>query len=616
MFGAFGRNRRGAPAPDTPRTPPTAGELRRLLAYLRPYGRPLAVAGVGLVAGSALGLVFPWIMQNLVDAVLARGNRAELDRITLLLVATFFARAIFYFFQNYALAYAGERIVVDLRSEVYTHLHTLSLRFFSDRRVGELVSRLSSDVTLVRTALTNNLTNVLGQVITFAGSLALMLALNWRLTLFILGLAPLLVAAGVVFGAQLRRLSTTVQDQLADGTAMAEEALNGARVVKAFTREPYEAGRYAAQMEQAFAATMRLTRVRAAFGPLLTFLGFAALAGVLWFGGREVLAGRLSGGALIAFLVYGLNIAAALGSFSTLYGQLQEALGAARRLFELLDETPEVRDAPGAVALPPAAGRVSFEHVSFAYGAGNAAVGTTASTPVLNEIDLEIEPGEALALVGPSGAGKSTLFNLIPRFYDPTAGAVRVDGHDLRAVTLASLRAQIGIVPQETQLFSGTVRENLRYGRLEASDAELAEAARAANAEEFIRRLPQGYDTRVGEKGVKLSGGQRQRIAIARALLKNPRLLLLDEATSSLDSESEGLVQEALERLMAGRTTVMIAHRLSTIQRARRIAVLEAGRLIELGTHAELLARAGLYARLYRRQFRNEDAQAAGEEKP
>jgi len=601
MFGI--RNaRRAAPAPEGPRTPPTPGEIRRLLRYLRPYGGALVVATVGLVAGSALGLVFPWIMQTLVDAVLTQGNLAELNRITLLLLLTFFIRSIFYFFQNYALAYVGERIVVDLRRETYTHLHTLSLRFFSDRRVGELVSRLSSDVTLVRTALTNNLTTVLGQAITFSGSLALMLVLNGRLTLFILVLAPLLVAAGVVFGAALRRLSTTVQDQLADGTAMAEEALSGVRVVKAFTREPYEAQRYAGQMEQAFAATMRLTRVRSAFGPLLTFLGFGALAGILWFGGREVLAQRLSGGALIAFLVYGINIAAALGSFSSLYGQLQEALGASRRIFEMLDEVPEVRDRPGAQPLAATAGRVRFDHVSFAYAA---APGAEAPAAVLHDIDLEIQPGEALALVGPSGAGKSTLFNLIPRFYDPTAGAVLVDGHDLRVLTLASLRAQIGIVPQETQLFSGTVRENLRYGLLDATEAQLTTAARAANADEFITRLPQGYDTLVGERGVKLSGGQRQRVAIARALLKDPRLLLLDEATSSLDSESEGLVQEALERLMAGRTTVMIAHRLSTIQRADRIAVLDAGRLIELGTHAELLTVGGVYARLYRLQFRD-----------
>ncbi len=642
-----------AVAPESlPRTPPSATEIRRLMRYVAPYKRHMAIASVGLLGGAALGLVFPWIMQNLVDAVLAQHNLAELNRITLVLIGTFLARGVFYYIQNYALAYSGERIVVDLRREVYGHLHDLTLRFFNDRRVGELVSRLSSDVTLVRAALTNNVAQVLSQALTFAGSLVLMLVLNWRLTLFILLLAPMVALSGALFGRQLRKLSTVVQDQLAEGTAMAEEALSGARVVKAFTREGYEADRYGAQMERAFSATMALTRVRSAFGPLITFLAFGALAGVLWFGGREVLAGRLSAGALIAFLVYGVNIAGAVGSFTSLYGQLQEALGASRRIFELLDETPEIRSAPGALPLPAAAGRITFDHVSFAYARGPVALGGNGHTKptnplerqgagdegrrtdtatmdsagrtadsarrplgaddaarlpgptVLEDITLEIAPGEALALVGPSGAGKSTLFNLIPRFYDPTGGALCVDGHDLRQVTLESLRAQIGIVPQETHLFSGTVRENLRYGKLDASEDELVAAARAANADEFIGRLPQGYDTLVGEKGVKLSGGQRQRVAIARAILKNPRILLLDEATSSLDSESEGLVQEALERLMHGRTTVMIAHRLSTVHRANRIAVLEAGRLVALGTHAALLAEDGLYARLYRMQFK------------
>jgi subfamily B ATP-binding cassette protein MsbA len=603
--------------PDSiPRTPPSATEIRRLLRYLRPYKWQMLVATVGLLGGAALGLVFPWIMQNLVDAVLSQHNPAELNRITLILIASFLIRSLFYFVQNYALAYVGERIVVDLRRQVYSHLHELTLRFFSDRRVGELVSRLSSDVTLVRAALTNNVAQVLSQALTFLGSLVLMLILNWRLTLFILVLAPLVAIAGSIFGRRLRKLSTVVQDQLADGTAMVEEALSGVRVVKAFNRETYEAGRYDQQMGRAFSATMALTRVRSAFGPLITFLGFGALAGILWFGGREVLAGRLSAGALIAFLVYGINIAGAVGAFASLYGQLQEALGASRRIFELLDEQPEIRSAPGALPLPRVAGRITFEHVTFAYRAGQAPQpgghppsnghGEVLSLgePVLEDISLDIQPGEAVALVGPSGAGKSTLFNLIPRFYDPTQGAVCVDGLDLREVTLDGLRAQIGIVPQETHLFSGSVRENLRYGKLDASEAELVAAARAANAEEFIARLPQGYDTLVGEKGVKLSGGQRQRVAIARAILKDPRILLLDEATSSLDSESEGLVQEALERLMAGRTTVMIAHRLSTIHRANRIAVLEMGQLVALGTHAELMAQGGLYARLYQMQFR------------
>lgn len=593
MFSAF-RTQQRVKDP-TPFKPPSLSEVQRLFRYLQPYRGSLLISAIGLLGGSLLGLVFPWIMQTLVDAVLKEGDAAQLNQITLVLIATFFVRGIFYYLQNYWLSYIGERIVVDLRHATYTRLHALTLRFFADRRVGELISRLSSDVTLVRSVLTNNVATVLSQGIAFIGSLVLMLLLNWRLTLFILALAPLIGIASALFGRALRGLSTQVQDQLADSAAAAEEALSNVRVVKAFARETYEVERYNTQLELMFQANLRLMVVRSAFGPIVTFLAFGTLAGILWFGGQEVLAGRLSAGALIAFLVYGVNIAASLGAFTGLYTQIQEALGASRRVFELLDEVPEIRDAPDARPLPPVQGHLQLAAVSFEYGS---------DSRVLHEVTLEVAPGEVLALVGPSGAGKSTIFNLIPRFYDPTQGAVCIDGHDVRQVTLESLRSQIGLVPQETQLFSGTVLENLRYGNLTATQAELEAAARAANAEEFILRLPKAYDTVVGEKGVKLSGGQRQRIAIARAILKNPRLLLLDEATSSLDSESEGLVQEALERLMQGRTTLIIAHRLSTVHKANRIAVLDQGRLVELGTHAELMAREGLYARLYKLQFR------------
>jgi ATP-binding cassette, subfamily B, bacterial MsbA len=428
-----------------------------------------------------------------------------------------------------------------------------------------------------------------------------MIFLSYRLTLLTLVVVPLMLVAGILFGRRIRNISTEVQDRLADATAVLEETIAGVRVVQSFARERYEIGRFREAIEDAFRTSMRRAQVRSIFLPIISFLGFSALVLVLWYGGQQVVQQQISPGDLVSFLFYSASIAASLGTFTGLYSQLQEAVGATQRVFGILDTAPDIRDKPNAVRLPAIRGEVAFEHVSFSYSGGDE------DGPTLHDVSFRVQPGEIIALVGPSGAGKSTLVNLIPRFYDPVQGSIRIDGHDLRDVQVASLREQIGIVPQDTLLFSGSIQENLRYGKLDASDAEMYEAARAANADTFIRSLPDGYDTLVGDRGLKLSGGQRQRIAIARALLKNPRILILDEATSALDSESEGLVQEALERLMQRRTTFIIAHRLSTVKIAHHIIALDQGRIVEQGTHDELLARDGLYNRLYNLQFKRDD---------
>ena len=579
-------------------------QWRKLLSYLRPYWRLLIIAFVALLVSSALSLVFPAVMGDVIDSVLSVGELALLDSITLALLGVFLLRSISTLIETYTLNLVGERIVVDLRKELFRHLHTLHLGFFVERRVGELVSRITNDVTVVRTALTSNITSLLQQVLIMIGSIVVMVILNWRLTAFILVLTPIVVGLGFAYGYFLRRISAEVQDELADATVITEEVFQNIREVKSFAREDYEIGRYNNAVTRALRAAIRLLRVRSTFGPLVAFIGFSSLSLILWFGGREVIDGRLSGGDLIAFMIYGLTVAGSLGQLVNLYSQFQEALGATKRVFQILDTQSDVQDRSNAQELPKIEGRLQFSDVEFQYEDEQA---------VIRGINLDVQPGEILALVGPSGAGKSTLFNLIPRFYDPDEGTIAVDGLDLRDVTKQSLREQIGIVPQETLLFGDTIRENILYGRLDASEDEMIEAAKAANAHDFITELNKDYDTIVGDRGIRLSGGQRQRVAIARAILKNPRILLLDEATASLDNESEHLVQEALERLMTNRTTIIIAHRLSTVRIAHRIAVLDRGEIVELGTHEELMAQGGLYAKLYEMQFRAGDLLAAGD---
>jgi ATP-binding cassette, subfamily B, bacterial MsbA len=578
-------------------------QLRRLFIFVHPYRYRLFLALTVIALGSLLGLAGPYTLQFLVDAVFQRNDAVMLNRITLILVAIFATQSFLYFVRAFLLTYIGERVMADLRIKLFEHLQLLSLSFYNERRTGEIVSRLTNDVSTVRSLVTSDISTALSQVLTFSGALVLILVTNWRLTLFMFALVPFVMLFAIVFGRKLRRLSSSVQDQLAEATNVMEESISGVRVVQSFAREAYVIRRFRDSIEKTFQLAMRRTRLSALFGPIISFLAFSAVVSIFWYGGHEVLAGNITPGQLLMFLILTMTIAGSIGQFSGLWTGLQEALGATQRLFELLETQPEISDSPGAIALPKVKGRITFEEVSFAYR-------DNPQANILSDVSLEVSPGEILALVGPSGAGKTTLVNLILRFFDPTSGRVLIDGHDLRMVKLKSLREQVGIVPQDTLLFGGSVRDNILYGKLDASDHELIQAARSANAHEFIETLPQGYETIVGERGIKLSGGQRQRIAIARAILKDPAILLMDEATSSLDSESEGQVQEALTRLMQDRTSLVIAHRLSTIQNAHRIAVMEGGSLTECGTHADLMEINGMYARLYKMQFKLDEIAA------
>ncbi len=573
------------------------GVFARLLAYVRPYTKWMVVSTIALLFSVGLGLILPLVIRSLVDSVLVERNLDLLNQLALGLFVVFVLQAAASFVNRLSLAFVGEKVVANIRVEVYSHLQRLSLRYFTDHRTGEIVSRITNDVSQLQTAVTDNLIALLRQLLTLIGAAVLLFILDWQLTLIILLGIPIVSLTMVWLGRKIRREAKAVQDALAQAANVVEETVSGVRIVQSFAREPYEIGRFSEKVDEVYQAAMRRAKIGAVLGPLIGFMAFASITITLWFGGYQVIQGRLTAGDLVAYLVYTMLVATPVATLAGLYSQFQSAIGATERLFELLDREPDIVSPPGAPPLPAVTGEVRFAAVNFAY---------TTAVSLLRDVTFTARPGQVIALVGPSGAGKSTLVSLIPRFWEVDSGQISIDGHDIRAVELRSLREQIGIVPQETTLFSDTVYNNIRYGKLDASRAEVEAAALAANAHDFIRHdLPDGYETLVGERGVKLSGGQRQRVAIARALLKDPRILILDEATSSLDSESESLVQEALERLMTGRTSFVIAHRLSTVVNADWVLVLNEGQLVEQGTHAELLARPdGLYTRLYQMQFR------------
>ncbi len=571
--------------------------LRALLPYLRPYRGVLVLALIALLVASAAMLSLPIALRYLIDNGLSSKSTDTINRYFIAFLAAAGAFGVFAALRFYLVTWLGERVVADMRSAVYARVIRMDPAFFEVTRVGEVLSRLTADTTLVQSIAGVNLSIMLRSTITVVGSLVMLAVTSLKLTGIMIVLIPLIVAPLIILGRRVRKLSRKSQDRIADTSGIADETLNAIQTVQAFTLEKINTDRFDVAVEDSFGAAVRRTRSRSTLTALATMLVFGAITFVLWMGAHAVVRGEMTGGQLGQFLLYAGYIGVAAASLSEMWGEVQRAAGAMERLIELENAQPTIQAPAHPIALPaPGRGEIQFEHVTFRYP-------SRPEAKALDAFDLNVRPGETVAFVGPSGAGKSTTFQLLLRFYDPESGRVLVDGVDVSQADPLAVRSRIGLVPQDTVLFAASARENIRYGRPDATDAEVEIAAKAAAADEFLRRLPEGYDTFLGERGARLSGGQRQRIAIARAILRDPPILLLDEATSALDAESERLVQAALDHLMQGRTTIIIAHRLATVLQADRIVVMDHGRIVAQGTHAELVRGNELYARLAALQF-------------